>query len=183
MNKYLESTKKAMDTLGKEDDIIFLGQTVVYSGSPMFNSLVDVPISKRIEMPVAEDMQMGISIGLSLEGFIPVSIYPRVDFLILAVNQLVNHLDKIKEMSHGEFSPGVIIRTQIGNTKPLDPGPQHHGNYYQGLKAMCKNIKIIKLTRTKNIVKEYIDALDRARNGESTILIETPQGGKNPNKR
>ena len=41
---------------------------------------------------------MGISTGLALNGFIP-DCYPRFDFLILALNQLVNHLDKLDKMS------------------------------------------------------------------------------------
>ena len=35
---------------------------------------------------------MGISTGLTGNGYIPVSCYPRFDFLILAMNQLINHL-------------------------------------------------------------------------------------------
>ena len=181
--EYLEETKKAMNALAKEEDIIFIGQTVIYDGSPMYRSLIEVPIEKKIELPVAEDMQMGISIGLSLEGFIPISIFPRIDFLLCATNQLINHLDKIELMSNGQFKPGIIIRTQIGNKKPLNPGPQHCGNYYQGLKKLCKNIKVIKLYKAENIVKTYITALEDARLGQSTLIIETPQGGKNPNKK
>lgn len=181
--EYLKETKKAMEWLGKQKKAIFLGQTVVYEGSPMYRSLVDVPIEKRIEMPVAEDMQMGISIGLSLEGFIPITIYPRVDFLLCAINQLVNHLDKLEEMSHGEFSAGIIIRTQIGNTKPLDPGPQHCGDYTEGLKKLCKKIKVVKLCDGYNLKYQYKKAYSDAKKGKSTLLIETPQGGKNPNKK
>ena len=47
-----------------------------------------------IELPVAEEMQMGMSFGMSLDGTIPISIYPRWNFLLCAINQLVNHLDK-----------------------------------------------------------------------------------------
>jgi pyruvate/2-oxoglutarate/acetoin dehydrogenase E1 component len=180
---YLDETKKAMTWLGKQKETIFLGQTVKYEGSPMYKSLSEVPEEKKIEMPVAEDMQMGISIGLALEKYIPVSIYPRIDFLLCAINQLVNHLDKVETMSHGEFRTGVIIRTQIGNTKPLDPGPQHSGDYTEGLKKLCKNILIIKISKAKNIRDSYELAYSRALTGASTLLIETPQGGKNPNKR
>jgi len=181
--EYLEECKKAMEWLSQKKDTIFIGQTVVYEGSPMYRSLIDVPISKKIEMPIAEDMQMGISIGLALEGFIPISIYPRIDFLLCAINQLINHLDKVEEMSHGEFRPGVIIRTQIGNTKPLYPGPQHCGNYYQGLKELCKNILVIKIEKAESIIECYELAYARAQTGSSTLLIETPQGGRNPNKK
>ena len=64
-----------------------------------------MPSKKKIETPVFEDAQMGMSIGLSLEGFIPITCFPRFDFLILAMNQLVNHLDKIRFMSRGEMRP------------------------------------------------------------------------------
>ena len=48
---------------------------------------------------------MGISIGLSLNGFIPVTANPRFDFFILSLNQLVNHLDKFEKISSNEFKP------------------------------------------------------------------------------
>lgn len=180
---YLDECKRAMEWLGKKKDTIFLGQTVEYPGSAMFRSLENVSKKKRKEMPVAEDMQMGMSIGLSLEGFVPISIYPRMDFLICAVNQLINHLDKIEESSHGEFTPGVIIRTQIGNTKPLYPGLQHCGDYCKMLSLGLKNIRVVKINYANSIEYEYINAYNYAKQGISTILIEMPQGSKEPNKK
>ena len=114
-----------MNYLAKKKDTIFLGQSVKYSGNAIFNTLVGVPDKKKIETPVFEDVQMGISTGLAIAGFVPISCYPRFDFLILAMNQMVNHLDKIRLMSRGEMRPKVIIRTSIGSKKPLDGGPQH----------------------------------------------------------
>ena len=180
---YLEETKKAMKWLGKKKDTIFLGQTVCYEGSAMFRSLEDVDKKKRIEMPIAEDMQMGMSIGLALERYVPITIYPRIDFLLCAVNQLVNHLNLCEKMSHNEFKLGVIIRTQIGNTKPLYPGPQHCQNHYQALQLLCNNILVIKLNKAEQVIPCYRNAYKRAKKGYSTLLIETPQGGKNPNKK
>ena len=181
--EYLEECKKALEWLAEKDNTIFLGQTVAYEGSPIYRSLTGILREKKIEMPIAEDMQMGISIGLALEGFVPISIYPRIDFLLCAINQLVNHLVKVEEMSHGEFRTGVIIRTQIGNTKPLYPGIQHCGDYTEGLKKLCKNILVIKIKKAEFIIENYKLAYIRARKGKSTLLIETPQGGKDPNKK
>ena len=93
---YKEEIKKAMTMLGENPKTIFIGQTVEYTGSNIYGSLEGVPKEKRIELPIIEDTQMGMSIGLSLEGFIPISIFPRFDFFICATNQLVNHLDKTK---------------------------------------------------------------------------------------
>ena len=174
--KYQENLIKAMEMLAKEEKTIFIGQTIIYGGSPMFNSMKNVPKEKKTELPVFEDTQMGISIGLALEGFIPVSIFPRIDFLICAINQLVNHLDKVEKMSKEEFRSGVIIRTQIGNTKPLYPGPQHCGDYTQGLKKMLKNILICRPKTPEDVLYDYQIALIRAKKGKSTLIIENPSG-------
>ena len=174
--KYQQNIIKAMDMLAKEDETIFIGQTIVYGGSPMFLSLRNVAAKKKIEMPVFENTQMGMSIGLSLEGFIPVSIFPRIDFLICAIDQLVNHLDKCEEMSKGEFKPGVIIRTQIGNKAPLYPGAQHCGDYTNALRKMLKSVLILKIKDENAVIPSYKVALERAMAGQSTLLIEIPTG-------
>lgn len=174
--KYQEETKRAMNMLAKNNKTIFLGQTLVYGGSPMYGSCEDVPKEKKLEMPVFEDTQLGMSIGLALEGFIPISVFPRVDFFICAMNQLVNHLDKVEEMSKGEFHPGVIIRTQIGNSKPLYPGAQHCGDYTDGLKKMLKYVLVLKPQTPSAVYDAYELALARAQTGESTLIIELPTG-------
>lgn len=168
---YQDELTKAMKLLAEDDRVVFLGQNIVYPGSIMSNSLKDISNSKKIELPLIEDAQMGMSIGLSLEGYIPVSIYPRIDFLIIAMNQLVNHLDKVEEMSCRRFKPKVIIRTAIGSTKPLYPGLQHCSDYTDVLKCALKNIEVIKLTKSKEIVPIYKNALDD-KNEKSTLIIE-----------
>ena len=103
----------------------------------MFNTLVGIS-DKKIELPVFEEVQMGMSIGLAMEGYLPVTCYPRFEFLLLAMNQLINHLDKIRTMSNGEFKLKVIVRTAIGAKKPLDGGPQHTQDYTSSLKNVKK---------------------------------------------
>ena len=82
--KYSEELHRSMMWLAEQPETLFLGQSVEYPGNAMYNTMKDVPIEKRLEMPVAEEMQMGITLGLALKGFIPISCYPRFDFLILA---------------------------------------------------------------------------------------------------
>ena len=128
-----------MKYLAKDKRTLFLGQSVKYSGNAIFNTLKEVD-DKKIELPVFEDVQMGISTGLALQGYIPITCYPRFDFLILAMNQLVNHLDKIRHMSFDEFKPRVIIRTSIGSKKPLDGGVQHTQNYTKIFMNILKEV-------------------------------------------
>ena len=96
--KYFQELKKSMNYLAQNEKTIFLGQAVKVPGTAMRNTLKEINSKKLIELPVAEEMQMGMTNGFAINGFIPVSIFPRWNFLLLAMNQLINHLDKIKIM-------------------------------------------------------------------------------------
>ena len=171
MKKYKDELIRSMKYLSRDKRTIFLGQSVKYSGNAIFNTLRDIDVRKKIELPVFEDVQMGLSTGLALQGFIPITCYPRFDFLILAMNQLVNHLDKIRHMSFNEFKPRVIIRTSIGSKKPLDGGVQHTQNYTKMLKDILTEIEVINLVNPNQIFNEYKKALKR-KDSKSTLLIE-----------
>lgn len=170
--EYQEEIMKGFKILNDQKNVIFLGQNIISKGCPMYNALIKCDRNKMIELPVIEDTQLGMSIGLCLEGNIVVSVYPRIDFMICAMNQLVNHLDKVKEMSRGEFKPGVIVITQLGNTKPIDPGVQHKGRYTNGIKKLVKNIDVIKVNNSN----DFLRALNNAKQGIPSLLVIKPSG-------
>tara|TARA_Y100000034_G_C6891819_1_gene410407 strand:+ start:1099 stop:1638 length:540 start_codon:yes stop_codon:yes gene_type:complete len=171
MGKYFDELKRSMEYLGQQPDTIFLGQAVEYKGTAMTNTLVDVPREKLLEMPVDEEMQMGITNGLAVAGTVPVSIYPRWNFLLLTMNQLINHLDRMPQFSHGEYIPKVIIRTGIGSERPLHPQAQHVGDFTEGLRLMTNNIEIVRLEEPEDIFSAYERAYLR-KDGKSTIIVE-----------
>jgi pyruvate/2-oxoglutarate/acetoin dehydrogenase E1 component len=98
-----------------------------------------------------------MAIGLAMQGFIPITCFPRFDFLILALNQLVNHADKIDHLTNNEFKSKIIIRTLVGSKKPLDAGPQHTQDHTEALKQLLINTKIIKIKKNSNVLKEYLE--------------------------
>jgi pyruvate/2-oxoglutarate/acetoin dehydrogenase E1 component len=169
--KYFNELKKSMEYLSKKKNIIFIGQAVEVAGTAMSNTLLNVKKNKKIELPVAEEMQMGITTGLMMAGYIPVSIFPRWNFLLLAMNQLVNHLDKFNIMTDGKYNSKAIIRTSIGSKRPLHPQCQHVGDFTSEVKKMCPNVNIVRLDNPKKIFIEYKKAVD-AKNNISTILVE-----------
>lgn len=114
---------------------------------------------------------MGMANGMALAGYIPISVFPRWNFLLLATNQIVNHLDKIGELSRQTPVPKVIIRTSIGSEHPLYPGPQHTGDFTDAFRLMCPGLNIVRLDSAQMVVPEYEKALSR-NDGVSTMLIE-----------
>ena len=171
MGKYMDELTRSMEYLGKFDNTIFIGQSVEVAGTAMRNTLLYVDDSKLVEMPVDEDFQMGLATGMALTGLIPISIFPRWNFLLLATNQIVNHLDKLKEITQNKNPGKVIIRTGIGSVIPLHPGPQHTGDFTEAFKLMCPNLNIVRLDTTSMIFDEYQKAYERS-DGVSSLLIE-----------
>ena len=171
MGLYFDELKRAMEYLGQQPDTLFLGQAVAYKGTAMTNTLLDIDRSKLIEMPVDEEMQMGITNGLAVAGTVPISSYPRWNFLLLTMNQLINHLDRMPAFSHGEYIPKVIIRTGIGSESPLHPQAQHVGDFTDGFRLILNNIEIIRLEDPSDVFPAYYKAYNRC-DGKSTIVVE-----------
>jgi len=169
--KYFDELKKAMNYLGKQKNTLFIGQAVEVPGTAMTNTLNEINRKKLLEMPVAEEMQMGISLGLAMDGYIPISIFPRWNFLLYGVNQLINHIDKFAIMNGKKNKPKIIIRTSIGSKRPLHPQHQHIGDFSEAFKKMSSNIEIIRLKEAKDILSSYKKAYKRKDN-KNTILVE-----------
>lgn len=172
MPDYFDELKATMEWMGQQEKIRFIGQSVEWDGHALFKSMAKVPMDKRLELPVFEDFQMGMSIGLALEGWIPVNIYPRSDFLIIATNQLLNHLTNVRIVTEGKLRPRVITRVSVGATDPMHPGPQHCQDYTAALKLMTRGeIEIVELRAKEQILPEYQRAVTRE-DAKPTILVE-----------
>lgn len=167
---YKDELSRAMTFLGQQDNTVFIGQQIVYAGNPMSTTLTDVSKDKMIELPVMEETQMGMSLGMSMMGKTVISFYPRWDFIISATNQLVNHLDKYEHMTGKKAN--VIIRLGKGSDVPLDPGVQHKGNYLDEFKSLCKNITFHDLQSSETIYETYQTAYNQ---GGVHVIVEYPQ--------
>ena len=168
--EYKIALTNAMTELAKLDDTIFIGQQIVYAGNPMSTTLGEVPKEKMIEVPVMEETQMGMSLGMAITGKTVISFYPRWDFLISAANQLINHLDKFELMTGKKVN--IIIRVGKGADVPLDPGHQHKANYVNEFKSMCPNVEIHDLKTKTDVELAYKYVME---NGGIHILAEYPE--------
>jgi len=160
-----------MNWLSEQEGTVFLGQSVRYPGTAITTTLEDIQLEKLVELPVAEEMQMGMTIGLAMDGMVPISIFSRWNFLLLAVNQLVNHLDRMPQISNNGYEPKVIIRTGIGSERPLHPQHQHTGDFTDAFKLILKNIDVIRLEEPEQIFPAYREAYERT-DRRSTVIVE-----------
>ena len=164
---YFDELCLAMRLLADDKRVVFMGQGVGCDGTTMAPSFRDIPAEKRIEMPVAEDMQAGMAIGMSLTGLVPVCVFPRWNFLICATNQLVNHMDRMSLYS--DYRPMVIVRVATPSTHPFYPGPQHDDDFTWAFRDMLRTTDVVTLNDESEILPAYQAALKSER---STILVE-----------
>ena len=167
--KYKDELIRSMEWLGEKDDTIFLGQSVKYSGNAIYNTLNTLKDSMKIETPVFEEVQMGMSTGMAMDGLVPISCFPRFDFLMRCMDSLVNHLDKMQVMTENTFRPKVIMRTSIGSTNPLNGGVQHTQDYTKVFKDILTEVDVILLNEPEEIFPTFQNAYE---NDGSSLIIE-----------
>jgi pyruvate/2-oxoglutarate/acetoin dehydrogenase E1 component len=169
--KYFDELKRSMEFLAQDPRTVFIGQAVACPGTAMSNTLKGIDSARLVELPVAEEMQMGMTTGMALAGLVPVSLFPRWNFLLCGLSQLINHLDKLQVMSSGGYKAKAIVRTGIGSERPLHPQHQHVGDYTDALRSMCTTIEVIRLDEPEQIFPAYERALLRD-DGRSTLIVE-----------
>jgi pyruvate/2-oxoglutarate/acetoin dehydrogenase E1 component len=76
-----------------------------------------------LDTPLSEDGMTGACIGMAMAGLRPVHVHIRVDFLMLAMNQIVNVAAKTKYMSGGQQAVPLVVRAIIGRS--WGQGAQH----------------------------------------------------------
>jgi acetoin:2,6-dichlorophenolindophenol oxidoreductase subunit beta len=94
--------------------------------------------------PLSEDAMTGVAIGAAMAGYRPVHVHIRMDFMTLAMNQLVNIAAKAHYMYNGQVKIPLVVRTMIGRS--WGQGAQHS----QALHSMFMHIPGLKVVAPSN---------------------------------
>jgi pyruvate dehydrogenase E1 component alpha subunit len=162
---YKDAVNIAMKELG-DLGAIFIGYNVA-RGDAM-GTLKDVPAQQKLETPVAENLMAGLAIGISFEGFLPVIYFERHDFILNAMDAIVNHIDKIERISHGEYKVPVIIRAVTADAGPFYSGITHSQDFTEVLKTAV-SFPVSDPRNGKEILRAFRDAIASKR---PAIIIE-----------
>lgn len=142
---YPEAIREAVEQeMSRDPSVIVLGQGVDDPKAVLGTTkgLAERFGSERVfDTPLAEDGMTGVAIGAAIAGLRPVHVHIRMDFVLLAMNQIVNMAAKMSYMYGGQLSVPIVIRSMIG--KSWGQGPQHSQSIYPifmnvpGLKIVC----------------------------------------------
>ena len=126
---YKDNITNGMDFLAKQEKVVFIGEGIVNAGR-IYGTMKNVPSNKCIEMPIAENLVMGVGMGLSMGGYIPVVVFQRMDFMLNAADCIINHLALAIQFSEGVLRMPLIIRCIVGSqSKKFDIGAQHRHDF------------------------------------------------------
>lgn len=96
--------------------------------------------ARVFDMPTSENAMTGVAIGASLNGIRPVMVHQRLDFFLLAMDQLVNAAAKWHYMFGGQISVPITIRLILG--RGWGQGPTHSQNL-QAWFAHIPGLKVV----------------------------------------
>ena len=108
------------------------------------------------DTPASENAMTGIGIGMSLNGKIPIMIHQRLDFFLLAMDQLVNNASKWNIMFGGKNRVPITIRLIIG--RGWGQGPTHSQNL-QSWFAHIPGLKVVAPSFPSTMKNLLIDSI------------------------
>ena len=162
---YKNAIVQSMTELG-DAGAIFIGYNVGYGDA--MGTLKNVPKEQKLETPVAENLMAGLAIGMCFEGFTPVLYYERHDFMLVAADAIINHIDKIERISHGEFKVPVIIRAVTADAGPFYSGITHSQDFTDMFKTAV-SFPVIDSITGSDVLKAVRGAKE---SGRPMMLIE-----------
>ena len=99
------------------------------------------------DTPLSEDALTGMALGAAINGMRPILVHMRVDFSLLAMNQLINQISSFRYISNGEYKVPIVIRNIIG--RGWGQGSQHTKSM-QSLFAHIPGLKVVMPTTVED---------------------------------
>lgn len=130
----------------EDNSVIVLGEDVAVGGPFGVTAGLAERFGERrvINTPISEDSIMGMATGAAIAGKRPIVEIMFIDFVTLAMSQLVNHAAKLRYMSGGQLSVPLVIRLQQGAVGGW--GAQHS----QSLEAWFQHVPGLKMVAPSN---------------------------------
>ncbi|MBL4747387.1 MAG: alpha-ketoacid dehydrogenase subunit beta [Magnetovibrio sp.] len=159
--KYFEALREAQDQCMAADDSVYLMGLGVPDPLGIFGTtlgLLEKYGPKRVmDIPLAENAMTGVAIGSALTGMRPVMTHQRVDFALVAMEQIMNQAAKWHYMFDGKHKVPLVIRMIIG--RGWGQGPQH-AQSLQSLFAHIPGLTVIMPTTAYDAKGMLISAIE-----------------------
>ncbi len=142
--KYKDAIREATGLIMKKDSSVFVMGEGVDDPGGVFGTTVGLEKAfgkKRVfDTPIAENAITGVALGAAIRNLRPIVIHMRMDFLLPAMDQIINHISKWSYMFNGKLKAPLVIRTIIGRGWG---SAAQHSQSLQGLFMHVPGLKIV----------------------------------------
>ena len=167
---YAEAVRDAMAEEMRRDDTVFLfGEEVAAWGGTFRASeglLAEFGEKRVLDTPIAEEVITGLGVGAAIAGLRPIAEIMTINFIMLAIDQIINNAAKMRYMSGGQFAVPLVIRTPGGG------GLQMAAQHSQSLEAWFAHVPGLKVVApstpadAKGLIKSAV------RDDDPVLVIE-----------
>jgi len=167
--KYREQIAKGLvDAMLRDPKVLVLGEGVT-DPKGIFGTTLEAAREfpgRVFETPVSENMITGACLGLALEGWKPVLVHARADFMLLAMEHMVNTAAKWRQ-THGGGQIHLVVRALVG--RGWGQGPNHSQAFHSML-AHVPGLRVLYPVHPSTVASWLDDALAC---GLPTIIFES----------
>ena len=168
--KFVEAIRQALDdSLSKDQKMVVLGQGVwspFYVGSSMDELEIKYGRSRVIDTPVSENASTALALGAAITGTTTVVIHPRMDFMILAMDAIVNAAAKWRYSLNSKTPIPLTVRSIIN--RGGEQGAQHS----QALQSWFANIPGLRVVMPSSPQDAYQLLMQSIQSPDPVIFIE-----------
>ena len=110
------------EALEADDDVFIMGEDIGAYGGPyaVTRGFLEKYGEKRIkDTPISEAAIVGAGGGAAVAGLRPIVELMTINFSLVAMDQIVNHVARFRYMSNGQFEVPLVIRTVTGGGAQL----------------------------------------------------------------
>jgi pyruvate dehydrogenase E1 component beta subunit len=158
------------EELARDKNVVLMGEEIgKFEGSYKITEGLQSEFGKHrvVDTPIAEEGFVGLAVGAAMLGMRPVVEIMTINFILVAVDQIVNHASKIHYMFGGQARVPVVIRTPSGGVGQL---AATHSQSFENWFAYCPGLKVV-APATPYDVKGLLRAA--IRDDDPVIFIES----------
>jgi pyruvate dehydrogenase E1 component beta subunit len=168
--KYAAAIREAHAQLLESDPRVFvIGQGLWspwYAGSTLKDLDEDYGRERVIDSPVSENATTAAAVGAAIAGMRPIVFHPRMDFMLLAVDPIVNQAANWSYVFAGRTGVPLVIRSVINRFG--EQGAQHS----QALQALCTHIPGLKVVMPSTAYDAKGLLITASRDGNPVVYID-----------
>jgi pyruvate dehydrogenase E1 component beta subunit len=129
--------------MAEDDQVVLIGEDIGKEGGVfrVTEGLQELYGPQRVmDAPIAESGIVGMALGMAIAGLRPVAEIQFMAFLYPALDQIINHLGRMRNRSRGRFTCPVVIRVPYGGG--IHP-PEHHSESAETILTHTPGIKVV----------------------------------------